>query len=365
MRVLILSTQSRTDKTGVRVYCDALERGLSASGWCEVTRVCHHDAGAGWRRFSVLCLKCCRLLGRGAQQVLTRWLVALQTWRVLRGFRGRTDVVLAQDPITGAVAQGMGFRTWAVCHFSEPIEEIFRAVRMGAIARWFMRKTMRWFLRHNARYVALSETAAQMMRGYAPEARIEVIPTICRYDTFRTALPHEGFRVAMVGRLEFLKGQDRLIEALAFLRDVPVEVWLIGEGAGREALEKRTKELGVSDRVSFLGFVDDVAPILEQCDLYLHTSRMEAMALTPIEALFCGIPAWCFELPGYNDFHVFDATPRLPQTLGAEALAAEIRAFMGLSPEERARLLALQQTHAKVFQMNAVVSRYHDLFSEI
>lgn len=364
MRVLLLSTQSRSDKTGVRVYCDALERGLGQAGWCSVRRVCHHDAGRGWHHFAVLCLKACRVLGRGAQQVLTRWLVAVQISVVLRKLNGGVDVVLAQDPITGAMAQRAGFRTWAVCHFSDPIEEIFRAVRMGGVARWAMRRTMCWFLRHNARYVVLSETAAKMMRHHVPSARIEIIPTICRYNRFAKSNAHDGFRLVTVGRLEPLKGQRRLIEALSFLCDLPVEVWLVGDGADRRDLETLAQTLGLSGRVRFWGFVEDVASILTQCDLYVHTSAMEAIPLTCIEAVFCGCPAWSFETPGYNDFHVFDGTPHLSQTTAAERLAEAIRGFVGMSERDRLAGLAQQQKRVEMFQLCSVVERYRALLQE-
>ncbi len=357
LRVLILSTQSRTDATGVRVYCDALEKGLQAAGVKQVLRVTHQDAPAAWIKFGVFAIKACRLLGRGAQQVMNRWCVAIWTWRLLRDYRGKVDVVFAQDPVTGACAQVLGFSVWTICHFSDPIDEIFRAISLGPIAKAAIRKTMLYFLTRNARYLVLSRAGLAMMKKYAPNADVQVAPTICRIPEFLEATAHEGFRIAMMGRLEELKGQTRLVEMMEYLKDLSVELWLIGEGEEHTRLESRVGELGITDRVQFWGQQKSPEKLLSQCDLYIHSSRMEALSLAPIEAIFAGIPAWSYETPGYNDAHVFDGMPYLPQETTSETLAHEVRKFVGLSQEKWQEIHKKQRKFAKIYRMSESIKK--------
>lgn len=356
--VLILSSQKRTDATGVRVYCDALERMFQSIAGVNVIRICWSDSSLAWQRLVVLLLKVSRLLGRGAQQVAHRWGGAMLTWRLLREYRLLCPIVLAQDPISGAVAQWMGLKVWCVCHFSDPIEEIYRAEKFGPITRRMIAWTMRFFLARNERYIVLSSSAAKMMEVYAPKSRREIIPTICRYDVLGKPKVHEGVRMVMMGRLEDLKGQRRLVEALGLLKDMEVELWLLGEGPDRMLLEEAATRNGVREKVKFLGFVADPRPLLQQCDLYIHSSRMEAFALVCVEAIVSGVPAWSYETPGYNDFHCFDGTPYLPQTTSAQQLANYIREFVKQSPESRKRLLEQQQACAKRFLPKSVQQAY-------
>ena len=123
-------------------------------------------------------------------------------------------------------------------------------------------------------------------------------------------------------------------------------------------LEEAATRNGVREKVKFLGFVADPRPLLQQCDLYIHSSRMEAFALVCVEAIVSGVPAWSYETPGYNDFHCFDGTPYLPQTTSAQQLANYIREFVKQSPESRKRLLEQQQACAKRFLPKSVQQAY-------
>ena len=94
-----------------------------------------------------------------------------------------------------------------------------------------------------------------------------------------------------LGRLVPYKGFAVLIEAL---RQVEGDLVLIGEGALRNDLERMAVEFGVSDRVSFLGFVSD-----SEVKSYLHAAKVlafpsvtqaEAFGLVQLQAMAAGLP---------------------------------------------------------------------------
>jgi len=340
--ITILSTQRRDDRTGVRTYCDSLEAALKGVSGCSVRRYSHHECSAAvWRRWIVL-LKLSRLLGRGMQQVVQRWMIYGCAKSCIR-MNKIEGLVLAQDPITGAAANRLGLKVWTTCHFSDPIEEIFRATPFSGVFRLLMRRSMRWFLAQNARYGVLTKNVAEVMRRYSPQSEINVVPTICRFDHFYEPVPHEGFRIVMAGRLEHLKGQDRLVRMMVHVKDNTVSLWLMGEGPDRAALEKLASDLGVEDRVKFLGFVEKPEDVYRQCDLYIHSSRMECMPLAPIEAVVCGVPAWCYEFPGWNDNGIFDGTPLLNDLSSLESVAGDVERFVATSAVDRRKLLESQR----------------------
>jgi len=81
--------------------------------------------------------------------------------------------------------------------------------------------------------------------------------------------------VGVFSRLSPWKGQHVLIEALPRLADVHALIVgdaLFGEIEYKTMLMRRAVELGVSDRVHWLGFRDDVPVIMRTVDLVLHTS---------------------------------------------------------------------------------------------
>jgi glycosyltransferase involved in cell wall biosynthesis len=111
----------------------------------------------------------------------------------------------------------------------------------------------------------------------------------------RTDLGLENrFIVGHFSRLSPWKGQHILLEALTHCSDVTaifVGDALFGEQAYVEQLHQQVEELGLSDRVRFLGFRLDVVPLMQACDLIVHTSTAaEPFGRVIVEAMLCGKP---------------------------------------------------------------------------
>ena len=88
-------------------------------------------------------------------------------------------------------------------------------------------------------------------------------------------------------RLEEQKGHDVLLESLAEVRRRGLDfiVALAGDGSRRQALARRVAELNLTDRVRFLGLLDEIGPLLMAADAVLLPSRWEGLPLTLLEAL--------------------------------------------------------------------------------
>jgi glycosyltransferase involved in cell wall biosynthesis len=88
------------------------------------------------------------------------------------------------------------------------------------------------------------------------------------------------------------KGLDIVLEAFAQMARDPVFGYrLVVAGAGTERpWAQLARDLGVSDRVDFLSFVDDVPHLLATADLLLSPARYEAYGLAVQEAIMAGVP---------------------------------------------------------------------------
>jgi glycosyltransferase involved in cell wall biosynthesis len=110
-------------------------------------------------------------------------------------------------------------------------------------------------------------------------------------DPAPPALLGEAFRVLVPATLEYRKGQDLLIEAVATLAAsprAPVHVWLAGEGILRSVLETQARRRSVAERIHFLGPRSDVFALMRCADLVTLPSRFEGHPLALLEAMALG-----------------------------------------------------------------------------
>jgi D-inositol-3-phosphate glycosyltransferase len=139
----------------------------------------------------------------------------------------------------------------------------------------------------------------------APPENISVIPCGVNLNLFnvfdaagarRRLGLSDGKIILYVGRIEALKGIDRLLEAVSLLEDKEARLLLIGGDSyslpERKKLEKQAKDLGIGDRVSFLGSVEQTKLPLyyAAADVDVVTSFYETFGLVALEALACGTP---------------------------------------------------------------------------
>ena len=98
------------------------------------------------------------------------------------------------------------------------------------------------------------------------------------------------------------KRQDMAIEAFAQVnKSFPNTHLLIAGEGGDETktyLKRLARDLGVEDRVQFLGYVNDIQSVYEKSDVLLSCARKEALGNTPIEAMHAGLPVIAYNAGG-------------------------------------------------------------------
>lgn len=109
---------------------------------------------------------------------------------------------------------------------------------------------------------------------------------------------HHAIRLISVGRLSYEKGLDILLEAIGLLADQRIHLTILGDGQLRGSLEKLARDLGISDRVRFLGFVPNPYMYMAQASALVLSSRFEAYPNVVLEALACGTPVIATPAPG-------------------------------------------------------------------
>ncbi|WP_121820809.1 glycosyltransferase [Halostella salina] len=117
-------------------------------------------------------------------------------------------------------------------------------------------------------------------------------------DTPVSPKPLDGRRLLFVGRLVDFKGVDHLISAMA---DVDARLSIVGKGPERESLERHAREEGVTDRVTFEGFVSEerLDELYRAANLFVLPSSApnESFGIVQLEAMQRGLPVINTSLP--------------------------------------------------------------------
>ncbi len=100
------------------------------------------------------------------------------------------------------------------------------------------------------------------------------------------------------GRLHPQKGYPYLLEALARVRQtLPVQLWIVGEGPLRPALEHQIQRLGLTHAVQLLGFRANPYQYMAAADLFVLPSLYEGFGNVIVEAMACGTPVLATDCP--------------------------------------------------------------------
>ncbi|WP_186175919.1 glycosyltransferase [Vibrio jasicida] len=103
------------------------------------------------------------------------------------------------------------------------------------------------------------------------------------------SLPTDKFIIGTAGRLEAVKGQEILIKAFSQLPE-NTHLALAGCGSQRDLLEAQVRTLGLEERVTFLGLVNDMPSFYQSLDVFCLPSLQEGFPLSTLEAQACGVP---------------------------------------------------------------------------
>lgn len=149
------------------------------------------------------------------------------------------------------------------------------------------------------------------------------------------ALGVSGPLVVTIGTLDQRKGQDLVIQALAQLPGVTLA--LMGKGPQRAGLQALARDLGVADRVRFLGSLAraDVADWLAAADVMALPSMSEGLANAWVEALASGTPVVASDVGGVREVVRAPVGGRIVAR-AADAVRAAIADLLAAPPSREA-----------------------------
>jgi teichuronic acid biosynthesis glycosyltransferase TuaC len=163
-----------------------------------------------------------------------------------------------------------------------------------------------------------------------------------------------------VGNLVPLKGHDLIIRAVA---DLPgVQLIIAGDGPERANLATLASELGLKDRVQFLGRIphEELPRLYSACDALVLASSREGWPNVLLEAMACGAPAIATDVGGVSEIVTEPASGLVVKDRTPDALAAAVRKLFDTPPDR-----AATRAYAEGFSWDATTQGQLDLFRSI
>jgi glycosyltransferase involved in cell wall biosynthesis len=223
------------------------------------------------------------------------------------------------------------------------------------------------------RFVALNTAVGrELLDAGVPADRIVQIPNGIEVGTMSIPSdrePHRPAGVVFLGRLHEQKGVDVLLRAAAWIREHRPERSLrydvVGDGPLRDELLALAQNLGVASDVRFLGYHDDVAPLLDMADAFVLPSRAEGISNALLEAMAVGVPVIASDVPGNTDVVEHEANGLLVEVDDPASLAAAILRLVD-EPDLRERLRQeARRTVETRYSIGHVAERYVDLYRQL
>lgn len=229
------------------------------------------------------------------------------------------------------------------------------------------------------RVVAVSEDLSSWLRDnvHLPESRIVCIHNGVDSSIFSACdqsraearhylgIPAEAFVVGTVARLDPVKAQGQLIQAITMLDDSSVRashLYIVGEGNERARLEALICDLDAGHLVTLTGTQNDVPKWLAAFDVFALPSLNEGISIAALEAMASGRPVVATDVGGNSEVVMDGKTGQLVPVGDMRALAQALARYRDDPPLADVHGEAGRQRMHNEFSLEMMVKRYIQLY---
>ena len=179
-------------------------------------------------------------------------------------------------------------------------------------------------------------------------------------------IDEKKIRLGYVGRITPKKGWRTFLDACEYLRDIPKELIIVGNGSEDELLEKQIDEMQLRDCTTRYNLVsqEELRKIYNQLELFVFPTEGESLGLVGIEAMACGVPVIVSDETAPADY-VFEGvngyTFKMKDSID---LAYKIKKFYDLSSEQKSMLKDNAIKTAEIYSKEHVLEQMKVVFEE-
>ncbi len=208
--------------------------------------------------------------------------------------RSAPELIHAQVLIRSAMFAEHWARKWNIPWvLTEHSSEFLRERALGGFKKFNIKK----LCSKAAAIITVSKPVAKALSDLCGRSDIAVIPNLIEFSSAPVKLTENSvLHIAVVADLvDDIKNISGVLRALSVVSDKLPEwkLTIAGDGKDRQELEDLTDELGISQRVHFLGplIPEEVQQFLPSIDFLITNSHTETFSMVTAEAIACGKPA--------------------------------------------------------------------------
>jgi N-acetyl-alpha-D-glucosaminyl L-malate synthase BshA len=191
-------------------------------------------------------------------------------------------------------------------------------------------------------------------------------PEIQNGDCQRNTIADENERIIThISNLRPVKRAQDVIDIFYKIQnEIPAKLLLVGEGPEREIIECQVKDLGILDKVLFLGNSNEVNKLLCYSDLFLLPSETESFGLAALEAMAARTPVISTNSGGLPEVNIQGVTGFLSNVGDTNEMAKNgIFILEDLDRLEQFKQNAFE--NAQQFNLHKILPDYKDVYREV
>jgi glycosyltransferase involved in cell wall biosynthesis len=235
----------------------------------------------------------------------------------------------------------------------------------------FRRRLYRWLERAAAplgdRIIVVCDGDRQVAIGerVASARKLRLVYNGMPDSDLRAQPGSEPVRLIMIARACEQKDYHTLIRALSELRDLKWHLDQVGDGPLLDDVRSTARELGLSERITFLGLREDVAPLLARSHIYLLISKWEGFPRSILEAMRAGLPVIASDVGGVREAVVDGETGFLVRRSDVAGLADRIRRLIESSAQRVEFGNAGRERYAERFTFERMLDETLAVYREV
>jgi len=210
--------------------------------------------------------------------------------------------------------------------------------------------------------------------NYGVEKDIEVIPNFINTEKYKrtpdasvlaSCAPHGEKILVHTSNFRPVKRVVDVIQIFHLVQQkIPSRLILIGDGPDRSQCELLTRELGIQDKVKFLGKQTEFVSLLSIADIFLMPSQSESFGLSALEAMACGVPVISSSVGGLPELQIHGQTGYIAEFGDIDRMARY--AIELLTNPAKHRIFAdAARARALEFDSPAIIAQYEQYYDRI
>lgn len=235
--------------------------------------------------------------------------------------------------------------------------DIGYGLQLSRYSRWVVRQA----IKHNTAIILPSDMnhlpLAKNLGQHVHHIRLGVDPTVF----YPSDVERQPSHLVHVGSLIPVKNQKLLLDTLALLGD-EITLDIIGEGHLESELKQYTEQIGLSQRVNFVGKVPhtELRHYYSRAQLHILTSRHEAFGMAVLEAAACGTPT-----VGTQVGLITDSPEITHYGENVDELAKHIQKLLNFASELEHLRLKCYEVVSERYKISSITEQYEEVYKRI